>query len=284
MTSDGVSVGEIAGKRVKEVEAEEKKKQEEKEKKTKEEVELDDAKDKLKELKAKSKSAYEKLIDSLNAMYAGEGLDEYEEVRKYDEKYDEYEYTEDINIFEEDKVIADDMGWTPRQLDSMLFYRGWGHGPINQYFYKGRKEIGIEVAAPSGWDKVHFTAKEMEDRVKDIEHCLDTLPDYKGTVYNGTRIRVDMKEFMKVHKLGSEIEFDAIVSASDVKSIAWNFTSRNNGLMYKINAKGVKDTREFNPGESELMYKTKSKFRVTKEPFLETDGVKQYWLVEVDEI
>lgn len=96
--------------------------------------------------------------------------------------------------------------------------------------------------------------------IKSLDAALEKLPVYKGTVYRSlsTGDLDDADAFKMQHEVGKVVEYAAYTSAGvDVYDDTMD-------IRLVITSKTGHDMREYNPEESEIVFKRKSRFRVIK--------------------
>lgn len=96
--------------------------------------------------------------------------------------------------------------------------------------------------------------------IKSLDAALEKLPVYKGTVYRSlsTCDLDDADAFRMQHEVGKVVEYAAYTSAGvDVYDDTMD-------IQLVITSKTGRDMREYNPEESEIVFKRKSRFRVIK--------------------
>ena len=108
------------------------------------------------------------------------------------------------------------------------------------------------------------TKLEPEERqlVQNLNNALSKMPKYKGTVYRGiTDFGIDdVDEFINSHVPDTIIEYPAFTSTSKDKEIYGG----DMPIQYVIRSKNGADITKFNPEEQEILFKTDTKFIVTK--------------------
>lgn len=110
-------------------------------------------------------------------------------------------------------------------------------------------------------------------KVKDMNVALNRAPKYEGTVYRGIALGGAFEktpgEHDKVYEayttVGATVEWDSMSSTSLGEGIAHGFTGGPKGIIFKINAKTVRDIRKvsLHPSEKELIATKGSKYKVT---------------------
>ena len=104
---------------------------------------------------------------------------------------------------------------------------------------------------------------ELSDEQKQIINNLDNALN-KCKKYNGNVVRVldikdkkDLNKFIRQNQKGQEITFNEYLSFSNKSS----YNEKANIIIYTVSKSG-KDTRKYNPKESEILYSRNSKFFV----------------------
>lgn len=102
--------------------------------------------------------------------------------------------------------------------------------------------------------------EEQQKLVSDLDAALNKLPVYEGTVYRSLSAFgiLDMDAFMKEYRPEAKKEFLAYTSASTA------VYDENFPIQYVIKSKTGRDLRDYNPGEAEILFPRKTKFRVIR--------------------
>lgn len=142
-------------------------------------------------------------------------------------------------------VTKDDKGGTLTDNDiyALYNYKSAKSYPLN---YKLRENIPLDDSDAAF--------------VKSFDVALEKLPVYKGTVYRSLSADTldDANAFRIQHKVGEIVEYPAYTSAGvDLYDAAME-------IQLVITSKTGCDMREFNPEESEIIFKRKSRFRIIK--------------------
>lgn len=113
--------------------------------------------------------------------------------------------------------------------------------------------------------------EEMQAVVRDIDAALDKLPVYTGTVYRSltSDMMPDVALFWDQHKIGEIVTYPAYTSSGT------EVYDSSMDIQLIIQSKRGRDMREYNPMETEVVFKRNSRFRVEKR-----EGNK-LWLTEV---
>jgi len=147
----------------------------------------------------------------------------------------------------ENTEFAESVGWDENEHKTSSYYKGNGYIPINKTLYGKMK-----------------STPEIDVHIKNLRSALDKCENFTGIVYSGQKFHgITQKEFIKDHQVGKQVDFKAFVSGSDIEGVAKGFAE---DYMYIIKSKTGKNWRKFNYSESEIVFKDRSKFKVTKAP------------------
>ncbi|MEG2460809.1 MAG: hypothetical protein RSB87_06825 [Clostridia bacterium] len=103
--------------------------------------------------------------------------------------------------------------------------------------------------------------------VKKLDNALDKCYNYKGDIVRDLDIpMVYLEEYLKKNEIGKEIVYDEYLSFSN--KLGYNDSA--NVIIY-VNSSRAKNIIKYNPDESEILYKRKSKFIV--DDVVENDGI-----------
>lgn len=93
-----------------------------------------------------------------------------------------------------------------------------------------------------------------------LDRALEKMPIFTGTVYRSVSdFEIDnLDRFMEQYAPGTEVSFPSYLSTSD------RVYDPSFPVQYVITSRSGRDVRSFNPGESEILYKRNSRFRVVK--------------------
>jgi len=122
---------------------------------------------------------------------------------------------------------------------------------------------------------------KIKEIIPHIRSALDKAPKFEGTVYRGTTVYEPEEKFRERMKKGNTITFDGFMSTSDKESMTKGFS---NQVMYKIRSKNGADIRDFNRGESEVLFKDGTQFKVAKYKEKNIPGFGSVYQIELQEV
>ena len=143
---------------------------------------------------------------------------------------------------------------------------------INQYissdFYviKEKLRTGIKLL------------KEEQKMFNELNNFLDKMPNYNGNIVRVLEIKdkKQLKEFLKNYKVGRVKEEKEFLGFSNKE----NYNPNANVRIY-VNSKSGKDIRKYNQEESEILYKSNTKFKTKN--IIKKDGIYYILWEEIDE-
>lgn len=120
--------------------------------------------------------------------------------------------------------------------------------------------------------------KEEHKIVNDLNNFLDKMPSYNGNIVRVLEIKdkEQLKEFIKNYKVGKVKEEKEFLGFSNKE----NYNPNANIKIY-ANSKNGKDIRKYNQEESEILYKTNTKFKTKK--IIKKDEIYYILWEEIDE-
>lgn len=109
-----------------------------------------------------------------------------------------------------------------------------------------------------------------------LNSALEKLPTYEGSINRSLDFYYPehLKRFIEQHAVGAEVTYSAFTSFSSEE-----VHNESGNVQLFIRSKTGRDLRRFNPGESEILYPTNSRFRVLS--VTEENGVYRIELEEV---
>lgn len=124
---------------------------------------------------------------------------------------------------------------------------------INQYISSESYKINEILRNNLKLDDIH------KKTIKYLDKALDKCNNYNGNITRVLEIKDSkkLKEFINANKINQTIMFNEYLSFSS-KS---NYNENANVIIYTVSSK-AKDLRNFNPDESEILYKRNSRFIV----------------------
>lgn len=126
---------------------------------------------------------------------------------------------------------------------------------INKYISSDSYKINYKLRNSMDLDK------EDINFITDLDKALDKLPKYNGNLCRAVELSVEEAiKFVNNHKKTDIIDYPAYTSTSNKD----DYNEFANVMIYIENAKNGIDIRQFNPGESEILYKRNSKFKVNR--------------------
>ncbi len=131
----------------------------------------------------------------------------------------------------------------------------------------GGEERALKEYISSGSYKVNSLLRagqtlpdEAKTLVKGLDAALDKMPAHEGTVYRSVSSFgiEDIDDFVKGHRPGEVKSFPAYTSASTA------VYDKSFPIQYVIKSKTGRDLREFNPGETEILFRRDAQFKVIR--------------------
>ena len=102
-------------------------------------------------------------------------------------------------------------------------------------------------------------SKEDEQICKHLDSALDKIAKYKGDLLRVIDLQgEDLKNFLDLHQVGKTVTYDAYTSTSSSEEPQ----ERGNVYISIPESKCGADLRDFNPAQSEILYKRNAKFKV----------------------
>lgn len=136
------------------------------------------------------------------------------------------------------------LGLSSEEVESLVDYTGSGYKDINESLRKGT------------------VSPETQNKVNNINNALSKLPDYIGSVHRGIKIPDNIENLIKEWGKGGILNMDSFTSTSTSDKVAASF----GGVRMEIKSKSGKDISgisEFGEGESEILFKTGAKFKIS---------------------